>query len=98
MKRAALAFYLFVAFAFVPFLPSAASPQAPVASIEGIVVKIGAADVKLRFPDERGRVDESAVTVGGGTPIEGATVELTGIVGTDVRSWLARSGRDGKFV
>jgi len=97
-RRMALACFLFSAVAVVPFLSSAASPQVATASIEGIVVKVGAADVKLRFPDEHDRVDESAVTVGGGTPIEGATVELTGFVGTDVRSWLARSGRDGKFV
>jgi hypothetical protein len=96
--RTTLSFSLFFSLALTSFLTSAASPQAATSSIEGIIVKIGAADVRLRFPDQDGRVDDQAVTVGGGTPIEGATVELTGIVGTDVRSWLARSGRDGKFV
>jgi hypothetical protein len=96
--RPVVSFSLCIALVWTSFLTSAASPQAATATIEGIVVKIGAADVRLRFPDEAGRVDDRAVSVGGGTPIEGATIELTGIVGSDVRSWLARSGRDGKFV
>jgi len=96
--RPASAASLFVALALVPLLTSAASPQMLMASIEGIVVKIGTADMRLRFPGQDGRVDEHVVTGEGGSPLEGATVELTGIVGTEVRSYSARTGRDGKFV
>jgi len=96
--RPALAPSLFIALAFVSLLPSAATPQAPTAAIEGIVVKIGNADARLRFSGQDGRVDERVVILEGGSPLEGATVELTGIVGTEVRSYIARTGRDGKFV
>jgi hypothetical protein len=89
---------LFIALAFVPLLSSAASPQTALASVEGIVVKIGAADARLRFSGPDGRVDEHVAIVGNGSPLEGATVELTGIVGTEVRSYIARTGSDGRFV
>ena len=97
MSRPELAIPLLIALAFAPLLPGAASPQA-LASIEGTVVKIGNADARLRFPAQDGRVDESVVLLEGGSPLEGATVELTGIVGTEVRSFVARTGIDGKFV
>jgi len=41
MSRPALAVSLLIALAFFPLLPSAASPQTALASIEGIVVRLG---------------------------------------------------------
>jgi hypothetical protein len=96
--RPATAVSLFIALACVPLLSTAAGPQSAMASVEGIVVKIGTADVRLQFPGQDGRVGERAVIGGGGSPLEGATVELTGIVGTEVRSYSARTGHDGRFV
>src|SRR5690242_12885288 len=65
------------------------------ASIEGVVVKTGIADVKLQFPALQD--GKSNVAEGMGEPLPGATVELTAVDGDRVRSYVTKTGRDGKF-
>ena len=64
------------------------------ASIEGVVVKTGAADVRLQLPASPG---QTSVAAGIGDPLSGATVELTVVDGDRIRSYTTRTGRDGKF-
>ena len=79
-------------------LQGTTSQRPPVTSIEGIVVKIGAADIRLQFSSpEASTRPNSKVTSGIGEPLSGATVELTTIAGDRVRSFTTRTGRDGKF-
>ena len=64
------------------------------ASIEGVVVKTGIADVTIRFP---GLHNGKTVAAGVGEPLAGVTVELTAVDGGRVRWYTTRTGRDGKF-
>src|SRR5438093_13013893 len=64
------------------------------ASIEGVVVKTGIADVTIRFP---GLHNGKTVAAGVGEPFSGVTVELTSVDGGRVRSFTTRTGRDGYF-
>ena len=65
------------------------------ASIEGVVVKTGIADVTIQFPGLRNR--KTNVAPGVGEPLAGVTVELTAVDGGRVRSYTMKTGRDGKF-
>src|SRR5262245_20165350 len=90
MKSAAVILGLVLLFVHAP-----ASSQGFQASIEGVVVKTGTADVTLQFPElQNGKTN---VAGGVGEPLSGATVELTAVDVDRVRSYTTRTNRDGRF-
>jgi hypothetical protein len=93
-KTIATALTIFWLACFAPASATQRPPQPQTGSLQGVVVKTGIADVTIQFPAIQ---NKSNVAPGVGEPLGGVTLELTAVDADRVRSYTAKTGRDGKF-